>query len=450
MPRGHRRRTRLLLLGCLIALLALMWALVQLHVGRGRSAVPPAGLLSLAPPVTAERDPAVLPLRQRGTDEGPCAEVLGFLPHWVQQSNIRHDLLTDIACFAIEFHPDGTIKNAHRWPWLDAINRAHAAGVRIHITAQLFGAGDLHRFLIDRQTRGRFFHGIATAAVVAGAAGIVIDFEGDSSTDWTGHMPGFAAELRGYLAEQTPGVRLSIAVPAVNWGGQWDLAALAGACDRLVIMAYDYNGKWSERAGASAPLAGGAINVTQTIRGQYAAVAAQDPGKLILALPHYGNHWLVAGDAPGAAATRWVEFITFSAAQRLLESRPPRWDLHSQTPWIAWRDSEGWHQVWYEDARSFRLKLALAREAGLGGVGIWALGFAGDHGDLWQEIHRAFVAPCRCVGDLTGDGRVDGEDLHLLVEAYGVTEAGDLNADGVTDQADLLLLLDNYPGNCEE
>jgi spore germination protein YaaH len=448
MPRARRKRRRLLLFVASLFLLTLL----VLYFRCGRSPGPvSAGPPPLAPPIAAQRDPAIVLRQARAPDEGPCAVVLGFLPHWVDQSNIDYGLLTDIACFAIEFQPDGTVKESNGWPWVHTINRAHAAGVRVHITAQLFGAGDLLRLLTDRAARSRFYHEIGTAAVVAGAEGIVVDFEGDDSTEWTAHMPRLAADLRRYLAREAPNVRLSFAVPAVNWGGRWDFATLADLADHLVIMGYDYEGRWSERAGPSAPLTGRGLNLGRTVEEEYvAAVGERRREKLVLALPHYGNHWLVADRSPRAPAREWVDFVTYSAARRLLERIPPRWDDASQTPYLAWRDERGWNQIWYEDARSFRLKLNLAQRARLGGVGIWALGFAGDHDDLWREIHRVFVAACRCVGDLTGDKRIDGDDLHILIDAYGTSDAGDLNADGVTDQDDLRLLLDNFPGKCEE
>ncbi|MFG0253228.1 MAG: glycosyl hydrolase family 18 protein [Phycisphaerales bacterium JB038] len=448
MPRRSHRRQRLLLLPvCLVLLVA---ALLYFRCGRGRGPAPPPPRQTIAAPITAQRDPALAPLRVREEDEGPNAVVLGFLPHWVDREHIRHDLLTDIACFAIEFHPDGSIKDAHGWPWLDAINEAHAAGVRTHITAQLFGAGDLKVFLTNPQARRRFHHAIGTAAVVAGAAGIVIDFEGTTNNGWADHMPIFAAELRAYLEAEAPGLRLSFAVPAVNWGEHWDFRALAKSSDHLIIMGYDYAGSWSERAGPSAPLIGRPQNVTATVREEYAAVGGGGSEKLILALPHYGNHWLVDSGEAGAKATRWVEFLTYSAMQRLLAEHESRWDASSQTPWVRWRDRQGWHQVWYEDARSFRLKAQLAKKEGLGGIGLWALGFSGSHPELWREIEGLFIDGLVCIGDLNGDNRVDGEDLHRLIEAYGETAAGDLNADGVTDQTDLLLLLDNYPSRCDD
>lgn len=50
------------------------------------------------------------------------------------------------------------------------------------------------------------------------------------------------------------------------------------------------------------------------------------------------------------------------------------------------------------------------------------------------------------LGDLDGDGRVDGADLGLLIAAWGGTASGDLNCDGVVDGADLGLLVAAWTG----
>jgi len=58
-----------------------------------------------------------------------------------------------------------------------------------------------------------------------------------------------------------------------------------------------------------------------------------------------------------------------------------------------------------------------------------------------------------CEGDLNDDGVVDGADLLIMLQNWGVCAdpgncPGDLNADGVVDGADLLILLSNW-GDCE-
>ena len=75
----------------------------------------------------------------------------------------------------------------------------------------------------------------------------------------------------------------------------------------------------------------------------------------------------------------------------------------------------------------------------------------------WTEMALDFFEehPCGgsgaasgCAADLTADGRVDIDDLLLLLAAFGSSGAGDIDSDGATSVADLLLLLSAYGGAC--
>ena len=51
-----------------------------------------------------------------------------------------------------------------------------------------------------------------------------------------------------------------------------------------------------------------------------------------------------------------------------------RFDEAAQSPWFRYVDDSGQeHEVWFEDARSIRAKLDLARTYGLRGVSYWNL-----------------------------------------------------------------------------
>ncbi|HEX7009319.1 MAG TPA: glycosyl hydrolase family 18 protein, partial [Phycisphaeraceae bacterium] len=54
------------------------------------------------------------------------------------------------------------------------------------------------------------------------------------------------------------------------------------------------------------------------------------------------------------------------------QSATEQWDATSQTPFFTYNDGQS-HQVWYENARSYRQKLKLALNEGLQGVGAWSL-----------------------------------------------------------------------------
>jgi hypothetical protein len=70
----------------------------------------------------------------------------------------------------------------------------------------------------------------------------------------------------------------------------------------------------------------------------------------------------------------------------------------------------------------------------------------------WDELCALAAAGLGCAppqgpaGDLTGDGRVDGADLAILLANWGGSGAGDLDGSGAIDGADLANLLASWTG----
>lgn len=75
-----------------------------------------------------------------------------------------------------------------------------------------------------------------------------------------------------------------------------------------------------------------------------------------------------------------------------------------------------------------------------------------DDASIFVGIESDVCNPPPCVGDLTGDRKVDLSDLAILLGNYGAThvppEKGDLNGDGVVDLADLASMLSHYGDVC--
>jgi hypothetical protein len=106
-----------------------------------------------------------------------------------------------------------------------------------------------------------------------------------------------------------------------------------------------------------------------------------------------------------------------------------------------------------------------ANTSGLGAGGVRALGNLGcvvlsEGSEVCANLQGNIDGPyliegaatvCDCLADLTGDGFVNGGDLGIVLNSWGVAGPqgyGDVNHDGVIDGADLSLLLSNW-GACE-
>ena len=213
--------------------------------------------------------------------------------------------------------------------------------------------------------------------------GVNIDFEGLYSSDRGTLINNFMKELTDSVHSAFPGKEVSFAAPSINWSGTWDFTGLAASCDYIFIMGYDFNGKWSTHAGPTAPLTGGAYNITNTVFVQYASV---NPGKLILGVPYYGNHWETYSQNQNADVKKYVGITLFESAEANAEVYGKLWSTTYQTPWYRWNDGN-WNQVWYDNDSSLGMKYDLVLANHLKGVGIWALGYDGDRQELWNEIN---------------------------------------------------------------
>jgi spore germination protein YaaH len=328
-----------------------------------------------------------------------------------------------VACFSVEVNPDGSLGNDHGWPWTAVINDAHAQGVKVILVATLFDSADILTLITTPGYKASFFANIRDKMLEGSADGVNIDFEG-SGTTWKSYINGFMADLTAYLHAEVPGSEVTFAGPAVNWSNAWDLAGLADSCDGIFIMGYAFAGSWSTYTGPNSPLTGGSINIYDTVFDEYDDVTQNHPEKLILGLPYYGGHWITASPEPRAAVVDWVGSTRFRNDEPNSQYHGLLWDEVSQTPWYRWQDGGDWHQVWFDNAESLGLKYELARDNGLQGVGMWALGYDGDRDELWDELERWFGNGCYAPGDFDFDRDVDQADFGHFQECMtGSTHA---------------------------
>ena len=143
-----------------------------------------------------------------------------------------------------------------------------------------------------------------------------------------------------------------------------DYAALGAAANEVLLMTYEWGYAYSPPM-AVAPLP----NVRSVVEYALAEIPRE---KIWLGIPNYGYDWplpYVQGQ------TRATSISNRYAVQLALRYNAEiQFDESAQTPWFQYQDEQGiQHEVWFEDARSIRAKLALIPEYGLRGAGYWNL-----------------------------------------------------------------------------
>jgi spore germination protein YaaH len=352
----------------------------------------------LAPPTAAS------PTRHRVTaGVGPLEHmVYGYLPYWEMGYQVPHwNLLGVLAWFAVDIDATGQVSDWNGWGGVETealVAEAHANQTPVAVTITLFNNDEIGALLQDPGSRAQTIQTCLEVMAVHAVDGVNIDFE---------FVPGaakeafvtFMSELKIAVAESQPNGgdgHVTLAGPAVDWTGGYDYDQLLAVTDGIMVMGYGYHYGGGD-PGPNAPLFGGGIwgaySVAWTIADYLAQGGDAYRSRIFLGLPWYGRQWPVATTAVPGSALSAGKAIWFDAALAEAAQHGATYDSDSHTPYFH-KESEGalW-QVWYDDPSSFGEKLAYIDDQGLGGIGLWALGYEGAQEGYWQEIAEHFAGP---------------------------------------------------------
>jgi spore germination protein YaaH len=155
-----------------------------------------------------------------------------------------------------------------------------------------------------------------------------------------------------------------------QWGAGYDYRSLGRAADFLVLMAYDQHTPLTPPG----PVAG--YNWVKAALDY--AVQRVPPYKLVLGIPFYGREW---AETAGGTTSHSLAYKDLEAVLQDPSSER-HWDDISHTSWFEWREGETVRTAWFDDARSLREKMKLARLYHLRGYAAWRLGV--EDPDFWQ------------------------------------------------------------------
>lgn len=223
--------------------------------------------------------------------------------------------------------------------------------------------------------------GIAADVRRVGYAGVNLDVEEVPPSQGAAYSA-FVAQVATLVHAE--GARLSVDVPAPFSSapgdpmvGAFDYRALGAAADQVVVMAYSYH--WpGTRPGPVAPLSWE----------QYVlSFAAQwvPPSKLLLGLPAYGYIW---NDSTLEATAYWISGMQNEAAQH---GAVVLADPTSGEDTFSYPGGTGQHTGWYVGGRGLTARIALAHQAGWGGVVAWRLDYGlGNWWPAWAAAYASY------------------------------------------------------------
>lgn len=237
-----------------------------------------------------------------------------------------------------------------------------------------FSSDIAHAIFTDEAVQATLIENILAALRSRGYYGVNLNIEYVYPFD----REGYNAFLRRLSETLHPkGYYLSSAIAPKTSDEQYgllytahDYEAHGKYCDRVIIMTYEWGYTYS------APQAVSPVNRIRSVLDY--AVKKIPSGKILLGFSNYGYNWTLPWQQGKAAAV-----ISNTAAANLAAANfaQIRFDEKAQAPFFNYTDPSGVrHEVWFEDARSVRARLALVSEYGLAGISYWTINYANRAG----------------------------------------------------------------------
>ena len=313
----------------------------------------------------------VLVISYQQEKEGTLS-VNGYAYPFVDRGLLQRTLpyLSDLTPFTYGFTPQGELVDLNDRALIAAAEQMGARPL-LHLSTLTEEGGFSNELanivLNDQAVQDRLISNLLETMAEKGYQGLDVDFEFVYPEDARPYAQ-FISRLREALAPRGLPVIVALAPkvfadqPGLLYQGH-NYRLLSQAADFVLLMTYEWGYTYGPPM-AVAPIR----NVRQVV--DY-ALTEMPPEKIYLGIPNYGYDWPLPFRQGSRATSISNQYAVELAARNNVAIR---YDERAQAPWFRYVDGNGReHEVWFEDARSIRAKLDLAREYGLYGVGYWNL-----------------------------------------------------------------------------
>ncbi len=322
--------------------------------------------------------------------------VYGWHPYWSNglQSNYDWNLLSHMSYFSYEVDAaTGNAISTHSFATTQSVTDALANNVKVTLCVTLFSSHAT--FLGNSTSRQTLITNLINLIQARGAHGVNIDFEGIPSSQKTA-FANFMIDLSNQMHTAIPGSDVSTVLYAVDWNDVFDIAAMNTAVDHFIIMGYDYYWTGSSNAGPNDPLFhfGSTYNYTLSKSITYYLEQGMTPSKLILGLPFYGREWPVSSTTIPAPTTGNGTARTYAVVRNntsgYYSNANRNHDDESVSTYYTFNNG-GDRQCFISMEYDLAKRMDLINQRGIGGMGIWALGYDDGYNEFWNEIENHFT-----------------------------------------------------------
>jgi hypothetical protein len=337
--------------------------------------------------------------RMKSFEDSGCQlqrKVFGFHTYWSGSAylNYQWNLLSDLCYFSYEVNSStGGPVSIHNWLTDPAIDSAQAHGVRVHLCVTIFSGHT--SFFTSMASRQNLIDNLISLVQQRNADGVNMDIEAVPSS-LGDSVSSFMRDLSVQLKLVIPDAIISIDLPAVDWGNAFRITELDPYVDLFFIMGYDYYWNGSSQAGPVAPLysltSGYDYSLSRTIS------AYQEKGiileKFILGIPYYGRQWKTVSNTIPSQRLASGTALTYANVRNnpgTYNAASYHWEPNSLSSCYIFFQNANWNQCFLGLDRDVRKWYDIVNYRGLGGTGMWALGYDNGYTELWQAISDKFT-----------------------------------------------------------
>lgn len=263
--------------------------------------------------------------------------------------------------------------NYHSYASRDYVDQAHAMGLQVWGVVDNFNKGEnVDSGILFAQTsvRKALIQNLMSEVLALGIDGINLDIEGIKPSAGP-HYVQFIRELSIECRKNRIILSVDNYVPS-DYTEFYNRAEQGRVADYVVVMGYD-----EHHAGGEAGSVASLPFVTKGIQDTLAVVPKE---KVINAVPLYTRVWTEKDGETTSSA------LSMTSAKAWVEEKQVElyWQEALGQNYGELRTEDGLKTVWMEDERSLGFKMEAIREADIGGVAFWKLGFEPD--DIWDIV----------------------------------------------------------------
>jgi len=358
----------------------------------------------------------------------PSYSVFGWHPYWMENAYEEYDfkLLSHVAYFSYEVDPStGKAKSYHDWLTTGLIDSAKAQNpeCKVLLTLSCFGS-DTKTFLKNSAAQSTLVTTVISLLDQRKADGVNVDFEGIPA-GLTNDFSIFIGKLAIALHEKN--YIMTLAIPAIDRNGIYDIETLNTYTDLYVLMGYGFYGSFSSKPGPVSPLLSsdqwGTASIAQSV--QYYLGQDLPREKLLIGLPYYGAFWQTQPSSSGADSLTFLEYLTYTSYMEQVGA-DGQLDSLSVCCFSDQQKDDILNHYWGEDTSSLSGKFDWVLMNQLKGIGIWALGYDNGREELWTLIGDKFGTDSATVISGTADDpAIPPDSTHTA----GGNEGGDKDDD---------------------